>query len=70
MKEGLSVVLGTIGIILILISIFTYPTMWLWNYYMPTMFNLPVMGFWQMFGFIILIKLLTGSMSINTKNNK
>jgi hypothetical protein len=67
--EILGVILGTIGLIMILISIITYPTMWLWNYYMPTMFNLPKMAFWDMFGFLMLIKLLFGNF-IQTETKK
>jgi hypothetical protein len=66
--EKLGIILGTIGLIMILISIITYPTMWLWNYYMPTMFDLPRMTFWDMFGFLMLIKLLFGNYNITTEN--
>lgn len=66
MKETVGIVLGTLGLIMIIIAVVTYPTMWLWNYYMPTMFNLPKMSFWGMFGFIVLIKLLFGqTISVN-----
>lgn len=69
MKENLGIILGTLGLIMIIIAVVTYPTMWLWNYYMPTMFNLPEMTFWNMFGFIVLIKSLFGqTISFNNKN--
>jgi len=70
MKEAVPVILGTLGLMMILITIVTYPTMWLWNYYMPTMFDLPTMTFWQMFGFVVLIKLLTGNFVEINKDKK
>ena len=42
-----------IGIALSLVL--TFPAMWLWNYLMPMIFNLPKLTFWQTFGLQILI---------------
>ncbi len=40
---------------------FGFITMALWNVLMPEIFNLPVIGFWQAAGLLILARLLFGS---------
>lgn len=35
--------------------VLTFPVMWLWNYLMPMIFNLPKLTFWQTFGLQILV---------------
>lgn len=35
--------------------ILTFPVMWLWNYLMPMIFDLPKLTFWQTFGLQILV---------------
>ena len=36
-----------------------FPVMWLWNWLMPTIFHLPSLTFWQMYGLTILVSLFT-----------
>lgn len=35
-----------------------FPVMWLWNWLMPTIFHLPTLTYWQMYGLTVLISLL------------
>ena len=35
-----------------------FPVMWLWNWLMPTIFHLPSLTYWQMYGLTVLISLL------------
>jgi hypothetical protein len=39
-------------------GLFAAITMWLWNWLMPTIFNLPAIGFWQAVGLLILSHIL------------
>ena len=36
-----------------------FPVMWLWNWLMPTIFHLPSLTYWQMYGLTILVSLFT-----------
>ena len=42
-----------------------FPIMWLWNWLMPDIFNLPTIGFWQAVGLSVLSGFLIKP--INTK---
>lgn len=57
-------VVGTVlvGMILIigLAILFGYTIMWLWNWLMPAIFNLPTLTFWQATGLFVLCKALLG----------
>lgn len=44
-KIILSVLVGTI-----LVLLFTFPLLWLWNWLMPTIFGLTKITFWQALG--------------------
>ncbi len=52
---GKVIVIIVLGIGLCLL--FTWPTMMLWNWVMPT-FGLPTLGFWKTFGLACLMHLL------------
>ena len=39
-------------------ALFGAVTMWLWNWLMPALFKLPVIGFWQAVGILALSQLL------------
>jgi len=58
MKNSLEVVLGIIGILILAVILFGYPTMLLWNWLMPTIFNLPYITFWQACGINLLASIL------------
>jgi len=55
---GLVVIL--VGTIVAMVLLFTFPTMWLWNWLMPYIFDLPALDFWQTVGLLTLINLLKG----------
>jgi hypothetical protein len=40
--------------------------MWLWNAIMVPVFAMPVLGYWQMYGIMILAKLIFGGTSISS----
>lgn len=54
-------------LILVIGLIFVFPTKWLWNWLMPTIFNLPVITAWQAFGLMILSGILFRSSSSSKK---
>ncbi|MGH9732664.1 MAG: hypothetical protein ACRD4A_13280 [Candidatus Acidiferrales bacterium] len=41
-----------------LLALLAAITMWLWNWLMPTIFNLPTIGFWQAVGILLLAQIL------------
>lgn len=49
---------AAIVIVPALFALFTAVTMWLWNWLMPVIFNLPVITFWQAAGILILSRIL------------
>jgi hypothetical protein len=55
------------AIILAIVSVFTLPVMWLWNWLMPYIFGLPQLGFFQTFGLLLLVSLLFNLFKPNTK---
>ena len=54
------VILGAIGIGALAI-LFGFVIMWLWNWLMPELFELPALTYWQAVGIFILFKILFGS---------
>lgn len=42
----------------LLLTLFAAVTMWLWNWLMPAIFNLPVITIWQAAGLVILSRIL------------
>ncbi|HET6558590.1 MAG TPA: hypothetical protein VFG54_14825 [Prolixibacteraceae bacterium] len=51
-----------IPLILLAFIAFGFITMYLWNWLMPAIFNLPAITFWQTVGLLILSRLLLGGM--------
>jgi hypothetical protein len=45
-------------IVLAAVSVFSFLLLILWNWLMPTIFNLPLINFYQAFGLLLLSKLL------------
>lgn len=58
-KYTLYTVLGIAGTFLLGL-LFGNIIMWLWNWLMPKLFGLPVIGFWEGLGLFILAKILFG----------
>lgn len=52
-----------IGICAFLGLLVGYPIMWLWNWLMPVLFDLPTIGFWQAIGLYLLSGILFRSIS-------
>jgi hypothetical protein len=40
------------------LALFAAVTMWLWNWLMPVIFKLPIIGFWQAAGILVLSHIL------------
>ena len=68
MTQIISNLLIVTGVIALIILMFGLPTMILWNWLMPTIFDLPEITFWQACGIQILISLLIAPSSIKTNN--
>ena len=47
-----------IGFALVVSLLLTLPTMLLWNWLIPAEFGGPELGFWQVFGLMVLVELL------------
>jgi hypothetical protein len=62
-KEKLLVFVGAFFVTAILYFLFAFPVMWLWNWLMPTIFGLPVIGVLQAWGLMVLSGLLLKSTS-------
>jgi len=65
MNNTIQTILTAILIIAITAVILGLPLMWLWNWLIPTIFNLPKITFWQALG-INLLSILLFKPSIKT----
>jgi hypothetical protein len=66
----LGVALGAVALAIVLIFLFAFPVMWLWNALVPQLFHGPVLGFWQTFGLLVLVRLiLPSSAKTNAKSS-
>ena len=63
------IILGLIALVAILCLLGAAIAMWLWNVIMVPLFGMPVLGYWQMYGIIILARLIFGS-RISSSNSK
>ena len=59
-KERARRVVKFIVLAILLIPLFGFIVMLLWNWLMPTLFGLPQIGFWQAWGLFLLSKILFG----------
>ena len=64
-EETLSRVLLALGVIALLGILLGLPLQLLWNWLMPTIFNLPTITFWQAMGLNIMASILFKDNSIN-----
>ena len=62
------VVLGILGFIVFMAFLMSLPTMWLWNWLMPTIFGLTKIGWLQALGLNILSGILFKSSSSSSKS--
>jgi hypothetical protein len=65
--KKLIVVVGAIRVLVLVALTMAFPTMWLWNWLMPTLFGIVKVTFWQALG----VNLLTGVLfrSYNSKSS-
>ena len=66
--ETIGSILTAILIIVLVAAILGFPLMWLWNWLMPGIFNLPEITFWQALGLNALSAILIKP-TINTKKD-
>ncbi len=67
--KGCLIILGLILLVAILCLLGAAIAMWLWNVIMVPMFGMPVLGYWQMYGIMILARLIFGSRT-SSSNSK
>ena len=67
--EALSGCLAAIIAIIIVCLLGAAIGMWLWNAILVPMFAFPVIGYWQMYGIMILAKLIFGGYSTSSNND-
>lgn len=63
MEESIKALLVFIGMLIVVALLFALPTMWLWNWLMPHLFNLKQIGFWEALGLVALTRFLFPSIS-------
>ena len=56
--ETVTKILITVGTVVLLALLMTFPLMWLWNWLMPDLFNVAEIGFWQALGLNFLASIL------------
>ena len=66
--KAIEAILLVVGLLFLYALILAFPTMVLWNWLMPTIFNLPTIGFWQACGINLLASILFKP-TINIKQN-
>ena len=68
MNETIKAVATLLGMIAIVMVLLGYPVMLLWNWLMPTIFNLPTLTFWEAFGLNVMSGILFRT-NVNIKKN-
>lgn len=70
MKSSVAELIGTwvIAILIVvgLAIVFSFPTKWLWNWLMPTLFSLPRITVWEALGLNLLTMILFKSNKVKT----
>lgn len=67
-EETIAKVLLSLGLIALLGILLGLPLQLLWNWLMPTIFNLPTITFWQAMGLNIMASILFKDNSIKTND--
>ena len=52
------------------VMIFTFPAMWIWNWIIPMKFNGPTFNFYEMFGLLLLSKIVLSGISKTSKQSE
>jgi hypothetical protein len=68
MKQTIDTILVAILLVAVTAILLGFPLMWLWNWLMPTIFNLPEITFWQALGINALSTILF-KQNLNTKKD-
>ena len=71
-KSGLEIFGGCmLAILVLVVCIFLYAAigMWLWNIILVPLFGAPIIGYWQMYGIMILARLIFGRSSTSSSSN-
>jgi len=68
-KSNIEALLTVIGVVTLVVLLFGYPLMWLWNWLMPSLFNLPIITFWQAVGLNALSSILFKSSTTSVKKD-
>ena len=60
-----------LAILIVVFVIFLYAAigMWLWNITLVPLFGAPVIGYWQMYGIMILARMIFGRSSSSSSSN-
>ena len=71
--ESLVKIIGVIVVAFIVLLgldfLLAIPTMYLWNWLMPKLFNLTTITYWQAYGLSLLAGLLFGKVNLNTRKD-
>ena len=61
-----------VAFLLVIASVFIYAAigMWLWNIIVVPVFCAPVLGYWQMFGLMWLVRMIFGSIHCSNGSSK
>lgn len=62
----LTYILGTTVLLLLVAFVIGFPVMWLWNWLMPVIFNLPTINFVQALGICLLSEFIFSAPSYGT----
>ena len=62
-----SAIFAIVGLLFVVAVLMALPTMWLWNWLMPTIFGVVKISFWQALGLNLLSGILFQRSSSNSK---
>ncbi len=69
LAEGCLIILGLILLVAVLCLLGAAIAMWLWNVIMVPVFGMPVLGYWQMYGIMILARMIFGRSSSSSSSD-
>lgn len=61
--------LGTIALLVIVLLLYAAIGMWLWNALMVPLFSMPVLGYWQTYGLMILGRMFFGGRTSSSSSS-
>jgi hypothetical protein len=69
MEKAVLILVTVVGTLVLVGFILGFPLMFLWNWLMPMLFNLPTITFWQAVGLNLLSGILFNKTNFNNKSN-